>query len=142
MGQLSRSTNVNGGRIRAVCPRCKTSAYLEVAPGSRRRIHRCKCGKSTGYDINYRSERRETTYGPAKIVLRNTQEKKIRLNDTSLNGISFFVGSEHALNMRRGQEISIKFRSGGSGMAQRKIRIQNINKNRIGAQYVGMRALL
>ena len=137
MGQYTRSSDVNGGRIKATCPRCSTTAYLEISQGSRRRIHRCKCGKSTGYEINYRKERRETTYGPAKIVLRNTQEKKIRLNDTSIGGLSFFVGSEQALSMRRGQEVSVKFRTGGSGMAQRKVRIRNINKNRIGAQYIG-----
>jgi hypothetical protein len=38
--------------------------------------------------------------------------------------------------MRRGQEIAIKFRTGGSSMSQRKIRIKNINRNRVGAQYV------
>lgn len=136
MGQYTRTSDVTGGRIRAVCPRCNTAAYLEVAPGDRRRIYRCKCGKSTGYDINYRKDRREITYGPAKVVLRNTQEQKIRLNDTSTSGISFYINSENALSFRRGQEIGIKFRAGGSGMMQRKICIKNIRKNRIGAQYV------
>jgi len=135
MGQFTRSIDVNGGRIRAVCPRCGTIAYLEVAPGSRRRVYRCKCGKSAIYAINYRKSRRETTFGPAKIILRNTREQKIRLNDTSMGGVSFFVNSEHALSMRRGQELLIKFRAGGSAVIQRKISIKNINRNRIGAQY-------
>ena len=141
MSGHTRTGDMNGGRIRAVCSRCKTTVYIEVAPGSRRRIHRCKCGKSTGYNINYRRERRETTYGPAKIVLRGAQEKKIRLNDSSSTGVSFYVSSEHAQSMRRGQELGIKLRAGGSGITQRKIRIRNINRNRIGAEYVGVRAL-
>lgn len=138
MGHHTRTSDANGGRIRAICPRCDTIAYLEVAPGDRRRIYRCKCGKSTGYAINYRKDRRETTYGPAKVVLRNTQEQKIRLNDTSTSGISFYINSENALRLRRGQEIGIKFRADGSGIMQRKICIKNIRKNRIGAQYVGL----
>ncbi len=137
MGQYIRTSDVNGGRIRAKCPRCEQTAYLEIAPGSRRRIHRCKCGKSTIYNINYRKERREITYGPARIILKDAREQKIRLNDTSMSGVSFYVTSEFALAMRRGQELSIKLRADGSSMIQRKICIKNINKNRIGAQYVG-----
>ena len=136
MGHYMRTSDVAGGRIRAVCPRCNTSAYLEVAPGDRRRIYRCKCGKSSGYSINYRKERRETTYGPARIVLRNAQEQKIRLNDASIDGVSFYINSEHALSMRRGLELGIKFRTSGSSVMQRKICVKSINKNRIGAQYV------
>ena len=136
MGQYVRTSDVAGGRIKATCPRCDTVAYLEVAPNARRRIYRCKCGKSTSFEINYRKERREITYGPARVVLRNTQEKKIRLNDLSIEGVSFFIAREFALTMRRGQEIGIKFRSSGSSMMQRKICIKNIKKNRIGAQYV------
>ncbi len=136
MGQFARSSNVAGGRIRATCSRCGTVAYLEVAPKSRRRIFRCKCGKSTNYSINYRKERRETTYGPAKVVMRDAQEEKIRLNDSSISGVSFFVASEHALSMRRGQEVGIKFSAGGKSALQRKIRIKSIRKNRIGAEYV------
>jgi hypothetical protein len=71
------------------------------------------------------------------VITRNAREQKIRLNDVSLSGVSFFITSELALAMRRGQEIGIKFRSGGSSVMQRKIRIRNIKKNRIGAQYVG-----
>ena len=136
MAQYVRSSDVAGGRIKAVCPRCETIAYLEVAPNSRRRIFRCKCGKSSSYSINYRKERREITYGPARVVLRNAQEKKIRLNDLSNGGVSFYIAREFALSMRRGMEIGIKFRSAGSSMMQRKICIKNIKKNRIGAQYV------
>lgn len=140
MGHYTRTSDVNGGRIRAVCSRCDTIAYLEVAPGARRRIHRCKCGKSTGYEINYRKDRREITYGPARIVLRDTSEQKIRLNDTSISGVSFFIKSELALSMRRGQEFGIKFRSGGSGVMQRKICVRNIKKNRIGAEFMNLGA--
>lgn len=136
VGQFARSSNVAGGRIRAQCSRCGTTAFLEVAPNARRRIYRCKCGKSTNYSINYRKERRETSYGPAKVVMRNAQEQKIRLNDTSLSGVSFFVASEQALSMRRGMEVGIKFRADGSSALQRKIRIKSIIKNRIGAEYV------
>ena len=137
MGQFIRTIDVAGGMIRATCTRCSRSAYLEVAQGSRRRIHRCRCGKSTSYNVNYRKERREVSYGPARVITRNAREHKIRLNDVSLSGVSFFITSELALAMRRGQEIGIKFRSGGSSVMQRKIRIRNIKKNRIGAQYVG-----
>ena len=42
------------------------------------------------------------------------QEQKIRLNDLSIDGVSFYVAREFALAMRRGQEIGIKFRSSGS----------------------------
>lgn len=136
MGQYVRTSDVAGGRIKATCSRCNKVAYLEVAANSRRRIFRCKCGKSTSYSINYRKERREITYGPARVVLRNAEEKKIRLNDVSLDGVSFFISREFALTMRRGQEIGIKFRSSGSSMMQRKICIRNIQKNRIGAEYV------
>ncbi len=136
MGNYARTSDVAGGRIKAVCPRCAKIAYLEVAPSSRRRIHRCTCGKSASYNINYRKSRRETTYGPAKLVMRDAQEQKIRLNDTSIDGVSFFIASEFAMSMRRGQELGIKFRAGGSSSMQRKIRIRNIEKNRIGAQYV------
>lgn len=136
MGQYVRVSDVAGGRIKATCPRCGNVAYLEVAPNSRRRIFRCKCGKSTSYEINYRKERREITYGPARVVMRNATEQKIRLNDLSIDGVSFFIAREFALTMRRGQEIGIKFRSSGSSMMQRKICIKNIKKNRIGAQYV------
>lgn len=135
MGQYAQTTNIVGGRIRAVCPRCGKTAYLEVASGSRLRVFRCTCGKSTPYSINYRKEKRETTYGPGKVVLRNAEERKIRLCDASNNGVSFFVTSESALSLRRGQEISVKFRA-GSSMVQRKICVRNINKTRIGAQYV------
>ena len=92
------------------------TAYLEVAPNSRRRIFRCRCGKSATYNINYRKERREVTYGPARIITRNARQTKIRLNDVSVSGVSFYIGSEFALAMRRGQEIGIKFRSGGSSV--------------------------
>ena len=136
MGQYIRTSDVAGGRIRACCSRCGNVAYLEVAPGNRRRVFRCKCGKSTSYSINYRKERREITYGPARVVMKNAQEKKIRLNDLSIDGVSFYVAREFALAMRRGQEIGIKFRSSGSSVMQRKICIKNIQKNRIGAEYV------
>lgn len=136
MSQYIKTIDVAGGMIKATCPRCARTAYLEVAPNSRRRIFRCRCGKSATYNINYRKERREVTYGPARIITRNARQTKIRLNDVSVSGVSFYIGSEFALAMRRGQEIGIKFRSGGSSVMQRKIRIRNINKNRIGAQYV------
>jgi hypothetical protein len=136
MGTYARTSDVAGGRIRATCPRCGKTAFLEVAPNSRRRIHRCTCGKSANYKINYRKARRETTYGPAKLVMRDAQEQKIRLNDTSIDGVSFFIANEFALSIRRGQELGIKFRAGGSSAMQRKIRIKNIERNRIGAQYV------
>lgn len=136
MGQYVRTSDVAGGRIRAVCPRCDNVAYLEVAQGDRRRVFRCKCGKSTSYSINYRKERREIAYGPARVVMKNAQEKKIRLNDLSIDGVSFYVAREFALAMRRGQEIAIKFRSSGSSMMQRKVCVRNIKKNRIGAEYV------
>jgi hypothetical protein len=136
MAQYARTSDVAGGRIKATCPRCARTAYLEVAAGSRLRIFRCPCGKSSRYNINYRKERRETTYGPARVIMANAQEKKIRLCDVSVSGISFFISQEFALAMRRGQEISIKVQAGGSSMGQRKIRIKNINKTRIGAQYV------
>lgn len=68
--------------------------------------------------------------------MRNAREQKIRLNDVSISGVSFFIASESALSLRRGQEIGIKFRSSGSSMMQRKVCIRNIKKNRIGAQYV------
>ena len=136
MGQFVKISDVAGGRIKATCPRCNNVAYLEVAPNSRRRIFRCKCGKSSTYEINYRKERREVAYGPARVVLRNAAEKKIRINDLSVDGVSFYIAREFALTMRRGQEIGIKFRSSGSSMMQRKICIKNIKKNRIGAQYV------
>ena len=58
------------------------------------------------------------------------------LNDTSIDGVSFYIASEFAMSMRRGQELGIKFRADGSSSIQRKIRIRNIQKNRIGAQYV------
>lgn len=136
MGQYVRESNVVGGRIKASCPRCRKNAYLEVAKGSRRRIYRCSCGKSSSYRINYRKDKRETMYGPARAIMANAQEKKILLCDISTGGISFFITSEFALAMRRGQEIGIKFRAGGSSMAQRKIKIRNINKTRVGAQYI------
>lgn len=136
MSNYIKTIDVAGGMIRATCSRCEKVAYLEVAKNSRRRIYRCKCGKSTTYNINYRKERREITYGPARVVMRNTHEQKIRLNDVSMSGVSFYISSEFALSLRRGQEISIKFRSNGSSMMQRKICIKNIKKNRIGAQYV------
>lgn len=136
MGQYLRTSDVAGGRIKAVCPRCDTTAYLEVSPGERRSIYRCKCGKSSGYSINYRRERRETTYGPARVILRNAQEQKIRLNDTSIEGVSFYINAEHALSMRRGLELGIKFRADGSSVIQRTICVRNINKNRIGAEFV------
>ena len=135
MGYYAQTTDVVGGRIRAVCPRCGKTAYLEVASGSRLRVFRCTCGKSTPYSINYRKEKRETTYGPGKVVLRNAEERKIRLCDASDSGVSFFVTSESALSLRRGQEISVKFRA-GSSMVQRKICVRNISKTRIGGQYV------
>lgn len=136
MGNFALTSDVSGGRIRASCPRCGKTAYLEVGPNSRRRIHRCTCGKSASYKINYRKERRETTYGPAKLVMRDAQEQKIRLNDLSIDGVSFFITSESALSMRRGQELGIKFRAGGGSGMQRRIRIMNIQKNRVGAEYV------
>ena len=136
MSQFIRTIDVAGGMIKGECPRCGRTAYLEVAQHSRRRIYRCRCGKSTTYNINYRKERREVTYGPARVVLRNATEQKIRLNDLSIDGVSFFIAREYALSMRRGQEIGIKLRSSGSSMMQRKICIKNIKKNRIGAQYV------
>ncbi len=136
MGQYVRTSDVAGGRIKAVCPRCGSIAYLEVAHGNRRRVFRCRCGKSTSYSINYRKERREIAYGPARVVMRDASEQKIRLNDLSIEGVSFYVAREFALEMRRGQEIGIKFRSSGSSMMQRKICIRNIKKNRIGAEYV------
>jgi hypothetical protein len=68
--------------------------------------------------------------------MRDAQEQKIRLNDTSIDGVSFYVADEIALSIRRGQELSIKFQAGGSSAMQRKIRIRNIERNRIGAQYV------
>jgi hypothetical protein len=136
MAQYVRTSDVVGGRIKATCPRCKRTAYLEIAHGSRLRIYRCTCGKSSSYKINYRKEKRETIYGPARAVMADAQERKIRLCDVSISGISFLIASESALAMRRGQEIGIKFRAGGSSVAQRKIRIQNINRTRIGAQYL------
>lgn len=136
MAQYIQTRDVSGGRIKATCPRCDRKAYLEIAHGSRLRIYRCTCGKSSSYKINYRKEKRETTYGPARAILPNAQEKKIRLCDVSNSGISFYVASESAFSMRRGQEIGIKFRTGGSSMSQRKIRIKNINRTRVGAQYV------
>ncbi len=75
-------------------------------------------------------------YGPAKLVMRDAHEKRIRLNDTSLGGVSFYIASEYAKSMRRGQEVGIKFRSGGGSTLQRKIRIKNILNNRIGAEYI------
>ena len=136
MGHFTQTSNVAGGRIKAVCSRCGKTAYPEVAAKARLRTHRCTCGKSTTYKINYRTERRETTYGPARLVMRNAQEQKIRLNDTSLNGVSFFIPSEIALSIRRGQEVGIKFRSSGGSSMQRRICIKNVDKNRIGAQFV------
>ena len=127
--------DVAGGRIKATCPRCKRTTFLEVAQNSRRRIHRCQCGKSSSYEINYRSERREVTYGPARLVMRNGQEEKIQLHDTSIDGVSFYISSSLAHSLSRGQEIGIKFRSGGGSALQRKAIIRNIYKNRIGAQY-------
>lgn len=136
MSQFIRSIDVAGGMIKADCPRCGKIAYLEVNQNSRRRIYRCRCGKSTTYKINYRKERRAVTYGPARVIMRNVSEQKIRLNDVSMNGVSFFISREFALTMRRGQEIDIKFRSNGSSMMQRKICIKSIKKTRIGARYV------
>lgn len=136
MSQFIKTIDAAGGMIKASCPRCSRTAYLEVAHNSRRRIYRCICGKSATYNINYRKERREITYGPARVVMRNAREQKIRLNDVSISGVSFFIASESALSLRRGQEIGIKFRSSGSSMMQRKVCIRNIKKNRIGAQYV------
>jgi hypothetical protein len=127
---------VVGGRIKATCTRCGKTAYLEIAQGSRLRIYRCTCGKSSSYKINFRKEKRETTYGPARAIMANAQEKKILLCDVSTSGISFIITSESALSMSPGQEIGIKFRTGGSSMLQRKIRIKNIRRNRVGAQYV------
>ncbi|MEJ2057115.1 MAG: hypothetical protein P8X39_04675 [Desulfofustis sp.] len=112
MGQFAQSSDVVGGRIRAICPRCKTIAYIEVGPNSRRRIFRCKCGKSTNYSINYRKERRETTYGPAKLVMRNAQEQRIRLNDTSYSGVSFFINSQQTHSLRRGAVRPCSAKSG------------------------------
>ena len=136
MSQFIRSIDVAGGMIKADCPRCGKISYLEVAQNSRRRIYRCRCGKSTTYNINHRKERRAVTYGPARVIMRNVSEQKIRLNDVSMNGVSFFISREIALTMRRGQEIGIKFRSNGSSMMQRKICIKSIKKTRIGARYV------
>lgn len=132
---FAKSKDVSGGRIKVTCPRCKRTSYLEVGNSSRRRIHRCQCGKSSSYDINYRAERREVTYGPARLVMRNGQEEKIQLHDTSADGVSFYISPSLAHSLSRGQEIGIKFRSGGGPALQRKAIIRNIFKNRIGAQY-------
>lgn len=136
MGHFTQTSDVAGGRIKAACPRCKRITYLEVAHNSRRRINRCRCGKSTSYNINFRKERREVTYGPARIVLKNAQEHKIQLRDTSTEGVSFYISSDLAHTLSKGQEIGIKFRSGGGSALQRKVRIRSIFKNRVGAQYI------
>lgn len=135
MAGLAKSCNAIGGKIRVTCPRCNKTKYAEVATGTRRKIVRCSCGMSASYSVNYRKAVREAASGRAQVVFNNSKESKIRLCDTSYAGVGFVVPPELALSLSCGQEISVKCKSGSGSMAQRKLRIRNITRNRVGGQY-------
>lgn len=78
---------------------------------------------------------RESSYTQAHAILSNAKEAVIRLCDTSTSGLGFRVSREFAHSFYRGQEVKIKFRGGSGSMAHRRIRVQNINGNRIGGKF-------
>ncbi len=134
MAQSYTSCNAVGGRIRSRCSRCQKVTFIEVAPGTRKKIVRCSCGKSCAYLINYRQSSRTSSSIRAQAILANARETKIQVCDTSSDGIGFLVPIEHRLSLHRGDEVQIKYRGGGA-LAQRKLLIKNINGARVGGQY-------
>lgn len=134
MGAHHQSSDVRGGMIRTRCSRCGKNRYVQVSPGTRRKIVRCSCGLSGSYTVNYRNSIRESSSMRAQAILGNAREAAIRLCDTSATGVGFLIPKEYALSLYRGQEICIKLR-GSSGLAQRKVKIMNIAGNRVGGQY-------
>ena len=135
MAGLLKSCDVKGGMIRVTCARCERTKYVEVSQGTRRKVVRCACGMSGSYKVNYRSAIREATSTRAQAVLSNARETVIRLCDTSVCGLGFTVPREYCHSFYRGQEVRIKFRGGSGSMAHRRIRVQNINGNRVGGKY-------
>ena len=133
-GQL-KSCDVKGGMIRVTCMRCEKTKYVEVSQGTRRKVVRCTCGLSGAYKVNYRVAIRETSNTRAHAILSNAREAVIRLCDTSVSGLGFTVPREYAHSFYRGQEVRIKFRGGSGSMAHRRIRVQNINGNRVGGKF-------
>lgn len=135
MAGLLKSCDVKGGMIRVTCSRCERRKYVEVSQGTRRKVVRCTCGMSGTYKVNYRKSIRESSHTQAHAILSNAKEAVIRLCDTSTSGLGFMVSREFAHSFYRGQEVKIKFRGGSGSMAHRRIRVQNINGNRIGGKF-------
>ena len=120
--------------IKATCSRCLKTRYVQVSPGTTRKVVRCGCGMSNSFSVNYRNSIRESSSRRAHAILHNAKEAVIRLCDTSISGIGFVIPQEYALSLYRGQEIQIKYK-GPSGVSQRRIKIKNVVGNRIGGQY-------
>ncbi|WP_028584389.1 PilZ domain-containing protein [Desulfogranum mediterraneum] len=131
----SRSYDVKGGRIRVVCARCKAIRYVSVSSSSRRKTVRCKCGKSGVYTLNYRGAPRESIRGRAQVIMGQQRQISVQLNDISPGGIGFRTRG-NARMFKLNQELNIKYRSSTGIMSQRKIRIQNIAIDRVGARFI------
>ena len=134
MAGLIKTCNIKGGMIKATCSRCLKTRYVQVSPGTKRKVVRCGCGMSNSFSVNYRNSIRESSSRRAHAILHNAKEAVIRLCDTSISGIGFVIPQEYALSLYRGQEIQIKYK-GPSGVSQRRIKIKNVVGNRIGGQY-------
>ena len=135
MAGLRKTCDVRGGMIKVTCTRCERTRYVDVTTGTRRKVVRCNCGMSGTYTVNYRQSIRETSSSQAHAILTNAKEALIRLCDTSTTGVGFTVPREYANSFYRGQEIRIKFKGSGGSLAQRRVRVQSINGNRIGGRY-------
>ena len=135
MAGLLKSCDVRGGMIKVTCMRCEKTRYVEVSQGTRRKVVRCSCGLSGTYKVNYRQTIRESSSSRAHAVLSNAREALIQLCDTSAAGVGFTVPREFSRSFYRGQEIRIKFKGSSGSLAQRRLRVQSINGNRIGGKY-------
>ncbi len=128
---------VKNGKVRIQCSNCKKNHYYSVAPGTRKKIVRCrKCSKTTYCIFNHRQQHREACAVRAEVIIHTTRKIQTHLCNVSLTGIGFIVNSGTLRSFHIGQQIVVQYKATYGKNCTRKARVANVSPDRIGAQYI------
>ncbi|MDD2469081.1 MAG: hypothetical protein PHI97_34370 [Desulfobulbus sp.] len=102
------------------------------------KLVRCQCGTSLFIHFDRRFHSREPVCRLGSLIFPQSYSIDVFLCDFSVGGLSFICSERVRLMMTIGLNIRIQYRADNGDIVLREIRIKNLRKNRVGAQFQGL----
>ena len=124
-----------------ICPKCGFAKQIDTTnfKNTQKKLKaKCKCGEEFKFTIEFRKNYRKKVKLPGEYRVTESGERgEMIIEDLSLGGVQFVTLGHHRMSTNHTVSLKFKLNNPARTEIERSAKIMWINKNNVGAMFIG-----